>query len=134
MLLEPVSPGFKLLLVTVGLGFFLPRITMQAMIVSLFLSIQLGVNTMFVVGCWAGFAGFSACFGIPGGMILGTIVGYWYRTQITLAPDAQPEGNRPLLLGIAAPTAVLIVFRFLYERFLVPYAQSEGLQKILPVL
>ncbi len=55
-------------------------------------------------------------FGCPLGMIVGTVVGYFKAKKIALAPDAEPEGQKPYLLGIVLPFAILIIVVPLYIR------------------
>ena len=48
-------------------------------------------------------------FGAPLGMIVGTLVGYFRRKSRALAPDAEPEGIRPFLLGVFLPVVALAI-------------------------
>ena len=46
-------------------------------------------------------------FGAPLGMIVGTVVGHAKKAKAMTAPDAEPEGRRPYLLGVVWPIAFL---------------------------
>lgn len=61
-----------------------------------------------VVGC---------LFGIPTGLIVGTLVGYFRRKINSIAPDAEPEGNRPYIKGLLLPISFLIIAIPLYIWF-----------------
>lgn len=55
-----------------------------------------------------GAAAAGAFFGWPLGMIVGVLVARFHSKPDAMAPDALPEGNRPLWLGVALPAAVLL--------------------------
>ena len=59
----------------------------------------------------------GALFGIPLGMIGGCTVGWMRRARLQRAPDAIPEGSRPLWLGLALPALALAVMVPLYVWF-----------------
>ncbi|WP_291983281.1 hypothetical protein [Candidatus Accumulibacter sp. ACC005] len=56
----------------------------------------------------------GAFFGWPLGMIVGVLVARFHSSPDAVAPDALPEGSRPLWLGVALPAAVLLAGASLY--------------------
>lgn len=53
-------------------------------------------------------------FGVPLCAVAGTVVGHIKKSKAETVPDADPEGRRPYLLGIALPIAFLAAFTSLY--------------------
>jgi len=53
-------------------------------------------------------------FGGPAGMVIGTLVGHSRKGSCPVAPDAEPEGLRPYLLGVVLPLIILAIAVPLY--------------------
>jgi hypothetical protein len=86
------------------------------LVIAIIASIRFGIGTnLFMVVLGAMFIG--SIFGAPAGMLVGTIVGLFRRGKGEVAPDAGPEGGRPLLLGIVVPLSVLAIIVPLYIWF-----------------
>lgn len=64
---------------------------------------------------------FGAVFGGTLGMAIGTIAGYVRASSIQTAPDAVPEGSRPVAWGLAAPLAVFAAGAAFYFYVFMPW-------------
>jgi hypothetical protein len=73
---------------------------------ALAVSIWTGMNLFMTAGATALV---GALFGVPAGMMVGTIVGLAKSGRAVRAPDAEVEGSRPVLLGLAVPAVALAV-------------------------
>jgi hypothetical protein len=51
----------------------------------------------------------GCALGAPAGMLIGTLVGHFRRDRLPVAPDAEPEGRRPYLLGAVLPAIGLLI-------------------------
>jgi len=79
-----------------------------APLVAIGLMVFSGVQAnLFITAIAAALVG--ATVGTPAGMIVGTIVGLARASGAQKAPDAGPEGRRPLLLGIVLPLIALAI-------------------------
>jgi hypothetical protein len=85
-----------------------------ALIIAVVVGIITKVNIFAFLGTAFGIVLMGAIFGGPAGMIIGTIVGYFRAKSIQLAPDHEPEGARPYLVGILVPAAILAIGVLLY--------------------
>ena len=72
------------------------------------------VNVFVILGAAFGVVLMGSIFGGAAGMIIGTIVGYFRLKSIDLAPDHEPEGARPYLLGILVPAVILAIAVLFY--------------------
>lgn len=87
--------------------------------VPLFLSFKLGIKAnLFITFLAVMFVG--AIFGGPAGMVVGTIVGHFRARNIPKAPDADPEGAKPYLIGLLVPLMFLVVAIPSYLFWLMP--------------
>ncbi len=68
----------------------------------------------------------GALFGALVGMIIGTIIGYCRASSGPRAPDALPEGNKPLTLGLYAPIGGLVVLIPIYIWLINKIANAYG--------
>ena len=75
-------------------------------------------NTL--LGAWFGVCVFAAVFGISSGMAVGTAVGYLRVSRIPKAPDAQPEGSRPAIWGLAVPLTFFVAAVVVYLEVILP--------------
>lgn len=80
-----------------------------ALVIAVVAGIITRVNIFAFLGAAFGVVLAGAIFGGPVGMIIGTIVGYFRAKSVVLAPDHEPEGARPFLLGILVPAAILAI-------------------------
>jgi hypothetical protein len=80
------------------------------------------------LGAWFGVAIFAAVFGVSAGMPVGTVVGLLRAKSGPTAPDAAPEGSKPLIWGLAVPLAVFLIVAVLYVQVIMP-AMLDALRK-----
>jgi hypothetical protein len=70
---------------------------------------------------------FAAVFGASGGMAVGTIAGYLRASRMRTAPDAVPEGSKPVIWGLAVPISVFAAGVVVYIYVFMPWlVQSMG--------
>jgi hypothetical protein len=80
-----------------------------ALVIAVVVGIIARVNIFAFLGAAFGVVLAGAIFGGAAGMIIGTIAGCFRAKSIDLAPDHEPEGARPYLLGILVPVAILAI-------------------------
>ncbi len=66
----------------------------------------------------------GALFGIPAGMIAGTLVGYARRGALQLAPFATTEATAPVVRGVLIPAAGLSLLLWVYLKLFLPWASG----------
>jgi hypothetical protein len=72
----------------------------------IYFSFKAGIRAnLFITAIAAALVGVA--FGAPIGLVIGTLVGYSRREKLPMAPDAEPEGSRPTLPGVALPVVWL---------------------------
>jgi len=100
-------------LIVIGGVFASAKWGMVAIVPALIVPPMMGVRAnLFITLIGTALVGFL--FGAPSGAVAGTVVGHIKRSKAETAPDADPEGGRPYLLGIALPIAFLAAFVPLY--------------------
>ncbi len=118
--LGSVNPGAAFLWLLWGAAMFSPKWKLQLFGAALFLAFNAGANFMMLWGMWFGVAAFAAVFGISAGMFVGTVVGLVKARGAQTAPDAAPEGPRPIVLGIVTPLAVFVIAAVAYVQLVMP--------------
>jgi hypothetical protein len=77
-----------------------------APLVAIYFTVKAGIGiNLFFAALTSGLVG--AAFGVPVGLVIGTVVGHLRRNDVRTAPDAPPEGRRPYMLGLAVPAIYL---------------------------
>ena len=56
----------------------------------------------------------GAILGAPFGLLIGTIIGHFKAKRIVKAPDAEPEGNYPYIMGLVLPVVLILIIVPLY--------------------
>jgi len=74
----------------------------MAPLVAAFVCFKFGVAANFFVTA-LGVVAVGCALGAPAGMLVGTLVGHFRKDRLPVAPDAEPEGVRPYLLGAVLP-------------------------------
>jgi hypothetical protein len=120
VLLFSVNPPAAILWLLVGAGIFSPKWKAQFMAAALFASFKTGIPFMTLWGAWFGVAAFAAVFGISAGMPVGTIVGLLRAKNHPTAPDANSEGSKPVIWGLAVPLAVFVTAAVAYVQLIAP--------------
>lgn len=80
-----------------------------ALLIAVVVGVITRVNIFAFLGSAFGVVLVGAIVGGPAGMITGTIVGYFRAKSVVRAPDHEPEGAMPYLLGILVPAAILAI-------------------------
>lgn len=85
----------------------------------IYISVKMGIAAnLFMTAMAVGLVG--AAFGVPLGLLVGTLVGYWKSRHSALARDAEDEGSRPWIYGLAVPSAALVALGWFYFIWLMP--------------
>ena len=82
------------------------------------LAIFRGMGNIWITVIAAGIVSFLG--GAPFGMAIGTIVGHNRKRKLPAAPDAEPEGARAYVMGIAVPLMAGTAFLVIYFLWLTP--------------
>ncbi len=115
---ESVGVLWVVTILGLGLSFKWPKAMWFAILISVGILKEGKLNVGVLIPTFGG-ALFStvligSLFGALVGMIIGTIVGYCRASSGSRAPDALPEGNKPLTLGLFAPIGGLAVLIPIY--------------------
>jgi hypothetical protein len=86
---------------------------------AIYFTIKAGI-AMNLFGAALGVGVVGTLFGVPLGMLIGTVAGYWKSRHIALAQDAVSEGRRPLVYGLAMPSIALVALAWFYLYWLMP--------------
>jgi hypothetical protein len=119
-LLFAVNPAAAILWLLIGVALFSPKWKLQLMVAVFVFGWNSGLNVTMLWGAWFGVAVFAAVFGITAGMPVGTIIGLLRARHLATAPDAAPEGSKPLIWGLAVPLAVFGAAAIAYVQIFMP--------------
>jgi hypothetical protein len=115
-----VNPGLAVLWLLVGAGIFSPKHTLHFMAASIFFSLKIGASLMSLWASWVGVGLFAVVFGATAGTAIGTAIGFLRSHDLERAPDATSDGRKPLLLGLALPSALFVAAAVAYVQVFVP--------------
>lgn len=115
---ESAGVLWVVLLLGLGLSFKWPKVMWVAIFICVGIlkegKLNVGVLLPMFGGALFSTVLIGALFGALVGMIIGTIIGYCRASSGPRAPDALPEGNKPLTLGLCAPIGGLAVLIPIY--------------------
>lgn len=121
-LLFSVNPSAAILWLLIGAAMFSPKWKVQIIVAAFIVGSKAGINPFTLFGAWTGVLVFAAVFGISAGMAVGTIAGYLRAWGARTAPDAQGEGLKPVIWGLAVPGMAFLIAAVVYVQVLLPAA------------